>query len=158
MTMAYASAETIIQAPIERVWEVMLDIDRYQQWNPFVTHIECADTPPRLGSDLTLHVRFSSGLKRREIEQITCLEPPQDQGGELRATLVYRFTGLAHDWNLVRGQRYQYLTALSDTSTRYFTEENLTGWLSWVAPIRGVRDGFERHAQALKERCESLPV
>lgn len=153
--MAYASAETIIQAPIDQVWEVMLNIDHYQQWNPFVTHIECADRPPRLGSDLTLHVSFSSGLKRKEIEQITRLEPPQHQGDERRATLVYRFTGLAHDWNLVRGQRYQTLTALTDNTTRYFTEETLTGWLSWAAPIRGVRDGFERHAQALKQRCES---
>lgn len=149
--MPAARYEVVIERPIEQVWAVMLDIDQYQQWNPFVTHIECADTPPRLGSDLSLHVCFSNGMKRKEVERITRLEPPQDG----QAALQYQFTGLIHDWNMVRGQRLQSLEAINAAQTRYLSYENLTGWLAWAAPIKQVRDGFKRHGDALKRYCES---
>lgn len=153
--MAYAHAEVLIDAPIESVWRTMVDIDSYRRWNPFVEHIECADKPVRLGSDLTLHIHFANGKKRREIERITRLEPPSADHGVLRAALCYQFTGPIHDWNLVRGQRLQTLSATADGKTRYFTEELLTGWLAWAAPIQLVRTGFERHAAALKSYCEA---
>ncbi|MGJ8669866.1 MAG: SRPBCC domain-containing protein [Oceanococcus sp.] len=149
--MPAARSEIIINASLEQVWGVMLDIDKYREWNPFVEHIECADTPPVLGSDLTLHVAFSNGMKRQEIERITRLEVPGEQG---QAALQYQFTGPLSDWNLVRGQRLQTLVAISPQETRYVSYENLTGWLSWLAPMKQVRDGFKRHAQALKQRCE----
>lgn len=152
--MPVAQTEILIHAPIDKVWAVMLDIDNYQHWNPFVAHIECADQPPALGSDLTLHVHFSNGMKRKEVETIDRLEPPNEQG---QAALQYKFTGPISDWNLVRGQRLQSLQAVDDEQTRYSSYENLTGWASWLAPMKQVRDGFERHAQALKKRCESMP-
>lgn len=150
--MPVAHSEIIIHAPIDVVWSVMLDIDRYHEWNPFVTHIECAEQPPRLGSDLTLHVQFKNGMQRKEVETINRLEPPGTSG---KAALQYRFTGPISDWNLVRGERLQSLEALDQQTTRYQSYENLTGWVSWLAPMKQVRDGFERHAQALKARCES---
>ena len=154
--MAYARSEILIEAPIDLVWQVMLDIDQYREWNPFVEHIECADKPPKLGSDLTLHVHFSNGFKRREIERINRLEPPAERNGAIRAALQYKFTGLISDWNMVRGQRPQVLESRGSKLTHYMSEEDLTGWLAWLAPIKQVQDGFDRHAQALKARCESL--
>ncbi len=149
--MPAARTEIVIQAPIQKVWDVMLDIGRYREWNPFVTHIECADRPPALGSDLTLHVAFKNGMKRQEIETINRLEAPNPHG---RAALQYKFTGKLSDWNLVRGERLQSLEAVDAQTTRYISYEDLTGFLAWLAPIRQVQDGFDRHAQALKQRCE----
>lgn len=154
--MPSAQADTLIDAPIDLVWQIMTDIDNYRQWNPFVEHIECADTPLRLGSDLTLHIHFSNGWQRQEIERITRLEPPAEHAGIKRAALQYMFTGFLHEWNLVRGQRPQIIEQRGDGLTHYHTEETLTGWLSWATPIKQVQDGFERHAAALKARCEAL--
>jgi uncharacterized protein YndB with AHSA1/START domain len=154
--MAYAHTEILIDAPIETVWQVMLDIAEYRQWNPFVTHIACADQPPQLGSDLTLHIHFANGMQRQEIERVTRLEPPAEVNRVITAALQYQFTGALHNWNLVRGQRLQVLNITLEGKTRYVTEENLTGWLSWAAPIKQVQNGFERHAAGLKQRCESL--
>lgn len=154
--MPSAQTDILINAPLDRVWAVMTDIDSYREWNPFVEHLECADQPIRLGSDLTLHIQFANGWKRQEIERITRLEPPHPHGGTQRAVLQYTFTGFLHNWNLVRGQRPQILTARGDAQTHYHTDETLTGWLAWAAPIKQVQDGFERHAAALKARCEAL--
>ena len=154
--MPSAQAETLINAPIELVWNVMTDINKYREWNPFVEHLECADQPIQLGSDLTLHVHFANGWKRQEIERITRLEPPHDHNGTRQAVLQYTFTGFLHDWNLVRGQRPQIIQARDANLTQYHTDETLTGWLAWAAPIKQVQDGFERHAAALKARCEAL--
>ena len=149
-----AHSEILIQAPIDTVWSVMLDTDRYPQWNPFVEQIDCADNPPKPGSDLTLHVRFGNGKRVKTWERISRLEAP----GTTRpgfAALEYVFLGIFHNLNMVRGGRLQTLEAVDARTTRYISHEDLTGWLAWLAPIKQVQDGFDRHAAALKQRCEA---
>ena len=36
-----------IDAPIDRVWAVMLDTASYGEWNPFVVEAECPSPPER---------------------------------------------------------------------------------------------------------------
>lgn len=155
--MPTAHTEILIDAPIETIWQVMTDVRAYAQWNPFVVAIDCPDPEPRIGTDLTLHVRFGNGKQVRTIERITCLDSPMtDPQGTRRARLEYRFLGLLHAFNMVRGSRHQTLEELAPGQVRYVSHEDLTGWLSWAAPIKLVQDGFERHAAALKQRSEAL--
>jgi hypothetical protein len=53
-------ASVDIDAPIERVWAVMLDTGAYAEWNPFVVHVECA-SPPKVCDPIKLHVRWANG-------------------------------------------------------------------------------------------------
>ena len=56
----------------------------------------------------------------------------------------------------MRGRRLQSLEELAPGTTRYRTRERLTGALAVLVPASALRDGFERHAAALRARAEGL--
>lgn len=145
----------MIEAPIDLVWEVMLDTDRYPEWNPFVVRIDRGADPLALGDPLVLHVRWHTGGGARSTERISKLEGPDQHGGR-RALLEYEYHGPYSRAGLVRGRRRQELARIDGAVTSYTTTERLRGGLAWAAPIVKIRDGFDRHATALKARAESL--
>jgi hypothetical protein len=154
--MGRAQAAEVIEAPIELVWEVVLDTERYPEWNPFVVRI---DRPRHrqieVGDPVVLHVRWHTGGRTTSAERVTQMEGPEQHGGR-RAVLEYQYRGAFSGPGLVRGRRRQELARLADDATSYSTFEHLRGALAWAAPITKVRDGFERHAAALKARAEAL--
>ncbi|PCC68392.1 Polyketide cyclase / dehydrase and lipid transport [Nannocystis exedens] len=152
MPRPFAEASIDIDAPPARVWTVMLDLDRYHEWNPFIVAIDHAG-PPALGSAMRLHVRWNDGTGARSGEQITALVAPD---GERPGRLAYRFTGLLPTLGLVRATRVQQVAPLPAGRTRYFTREEFTGLLTRFLPLAKVQDGFDRHARALKARAEAL--
>lgn len=146
-----AEATAQIEAPVEVVWAVMLDLGAYPAWNPFVVRVDGpAGRPATVGDELVLHVRWASGRGVTTHERITRLEPP----GGGRAVLEYDFGGPLATLGLVRGRRLQEVEGGPAGSTRYRTAERLHGLLAFAAPIGRVQDGFERHAAALKARAE----
>jgi hypothetical protein len=145
-----------IHAPLELVWQVMLDTGAYGEWNPFVVR---ADTPlpPAVGNPIVLHVRWSDGRSTRSPERITAIEPPAiDSEGTATALLSYRYEGLPSRLGLVRGTRHQRLTQHPGGPTTYDTVEEFTGPLVRLAGPARVTDGFRRHAEGLRQRAESL--
>ena len=76
------SAAAEIDAPLETVWSVLTDTDRYPEWNPFVVRVEC-EQPPHVGTPIRLHVEFAGG-KQVAPERITVVEPPYDDEGMRR--------------------------------------------------------------------------
>jgi uncharacterized protein YndB with AHSA1/START domain len=148
------AAEVEVAAPIDVVWSVMLDTDRYPEWNPFITEVE-SDGPPEVGRALRLHVAFTGGKQVVSPERITAVEPPA--GSDRRqARLTYVYEGWPSRLWLVRGTRHQRLTEQAAGTTRYETVEEFSGPLVPLAGPDRVAEGFRRHAQALKERAESL--
>ena len=151
--MPTARAEATIAAPIDVVWDVMLDAGAYPRWNPFIVRFDLlGGDEPAVGDRVRLHVEWHTGGRARATERITALEPPTAGA----ALLEYAYGGPVAALGLVRGRRQQRLTALDDATTLYDTDETLVGWASRLAPIAKVQDGFERHAAALKERSEAL--
>lgn len=149
------SAAVDIDAPLDTVWAVMTDTDRYPEWNPFVVSVE-TDGPPQVGTPIKLHVEFSSGKQVVSPERITVLEPPYDDDGTRRATLAYVFEGWPAKLGLVRGTRWQRLSQEPGGVTRYETVEEFSGPLVPLAGPGRVEDGFRRHAAALRQRAEEL--
>jgi hypothetical protein len=148
--MPSAFASTVIEAPAEVVWRVMLDLAGYGEWNPFIVKVDApGGREARVGDDITLHVRFR-GARRlvASHERITRLEP--------HSLLEYQFRGPLHHTGMVRGRRVQLLERESATSVRYSTKERFIGLLAYAVPTKLVQDGFERHARALKQRAETL--
>ena len=149
------SASTDIDAPLDLVWSVMLDTERYGEWNPFVRVVECP-SPPSVGDPIRLHVEFANGKQVVSPERISLVEEPHDVGGTRRATLAYVYEGLPAKLGLVRGTRFQRLSQEPGGPTRYDTVEEFSGPLVPLAGPARVAEGFRRHAAALKARAESL--
>lgn len=155
MSGRWAHAAATIEAPIDLVWAVMLDLDAYPDWNPFVVRVDGpAGRPPAVGDDLVLHVRWASGRGITSAERVTRLEPPD--GEPRRAALEYEFGGPLAALGLVRGRRLQEVEEVDEGATRYRTSERLHGGLAFAAPLGRVQDGFERHALALGARAEAV--
>ena len=155
MAAPYAEAQVDIEAPIERVWQVMIDMPRYGEWNPFIVQVGLP-SGVRVGADLMLHVAFANGMRVKNPERILRLDAPAaGADGVVRACLEYQSRGPLHALNLVRASRPQLIERLGDGRTRYRTHETFGGLLARAVPLKQVQDGFERHAAALKRRCES---
>jgi hypothetical protein len=152
---ARPSAHVSIDAPLEVVWEVMLDTGSYGEWNPFVYRVECP-SPASVGDPITLHVRWANGKSTTSPERITDIEPPHDAAGGTTALLAYEFVGWPDRLGLVHSVRYQRLTQSPGGPTVYDTHQDLTGPLVRFAGPARIVDGFERHAQGLKKRAESI--
>lgn len=134
----------------------MLDFPAYPQWNPFILRIDGIPGAPAVGQFMTLDVQFAGGTKTRSRERISCIDPPRPSGERKQATLAYSFEGPLSTLYLVRGSRAQRLEQGAGGPTVYHTEESFRGLLRRLVPVGAVQDGFERHAQALKVRAESL--
>jgi hypothetical protein len=144
-----ATANAEIEAPIEKVWQVMLDVQRYGEWNPFIVKVD-ADGPVRVGGRFVLHVRWPGGGGARYAEQVTRLDGPSAG----RASWSYVSTRLVSTIGAVRATRVQSLESVG-AKTRYSTREDFSGWLTFALPIKKVQAGFDAHAAALKKRAES---
>jgi hypothetical protein len=154
MPQARPGATVSIDAPLERVWAVMTDVAAYGEWNPTVYRIECP-TPPRPGDAIVLHVRWAHGRSSVSPERISLVEPPYQDDGIRRATLAYVYEGLPARIGLVRGVRHQRLSQVAGGATVYDTVEEFSGPLVALAGPGRVAEGFRRHAEALKARCEN---
>lgn len=149
------SAQIAIEAPLELVWQIMLDTERYGEWNPFVERVETPQ-PAAVGNPIVLHVRWANGRRTRSPERITAIDPPSTVADTTTAALSYTFEGWPARFGLVRGTRHQRLEQVGGGMTTYRTIEEFSGPLVPLAGPARVADGFRRHAEGLKERAERM--
>jgi hypothetical protein len=136
-------AEVEIDAPIERVWEILTDLDRYGDWNPFTPKVE---TTLRIGAPVHLYVRLVGQRLMHRVEYVTRNEP-HTLGWEMK--MGARF--------LLYAERVQVLTAIEDRRTHYMTEDRFTGALRPVVLGlfgRAMERGFRDCAHGLKQAAE----
>lgn len=134
-----------IHAPVEVVWDTLLNVDAYSQWNPFTTRVE---TDFQVGSPVHLRVvfgRFNLNLTEwmREFEPLHTIAWGSDFGARVLLTAL----------------KHQTLTRTSDSSCTYRTTDHMSGLLAPVVRIlfsRAVLRGFDDTATALKDRCETI--
>ncbi len=144
MTTHCVRAETEIDAPIDRVWTILNDLDRYGDWNGFTPRVE---STLRKGDPIHLYVRLVGERPMHRVEWVTRNEP-HTLGWEMK--MGARF--------LLYAERVQVLTPLADGRTHYLTEDCFTGWLRpLVLGLFGgaMQRGFERCARDLKKHAES---
>lgn len=136
-----------IEAPIEQVWAILMDVARYPEWNPFTVSVA---TTFRIGDPVDMQVALRPGKKtRHQVEYITGFWPDR-----------YRFSwgvDVGPGW-FIKADRWQQLTDLGGGRTRYETSDEFTGigvpmMLSLMESK--VSRGFTDVARALKARAES---
>ncbi len=133
-----------IAAPAERVWQILCDLDRYAEWNPFTPRVE---TDRVVGHPVVLHVDLGGRQLQRQVEIIRAWEP-----------------GVRLSWGMTMGpawwfraQREQRVERLAADRCRYMTEDVFAGLFAPVVhALYGakVQRGFEAAALALAQRAE----
>ena len=137
-------AEVEIDAPIERVWRILTDVDGYGAWNPFTPRVE---TTLRIGDPVHLYVRLRGERLTHRVEHVT-RNQPYSLGWEMKMGARL----------LLHGERVQRLTPRDAQRTHYLSEDTFGGWL---APLvlalygRAVERGFRDCALGLKKAAES---
>jgi hypothetical protein len=133
-----------VDAPPERVWQVLTDFAAYPQWNPFIVR---AEGDARRGGRLTLRMQPVGG--RAVTFRPTVLE----------ATPARRLRWLGHllVTGIFDGEHSFTIEPLGEGRARLVQQEDFRGLL---VPLmarsldRRTLPGFERLNQALKRRAE----
>ncbi len=160
-----ATASIEINAPIDAVWSAMTDLHRYHEWNPFIVAVDHAPEHPEVGARLRLHICWKNGSRVRSWETLTRLDPPtppraadstEAAGLPRSAAMAYEFSSWLARSGIVVASRLQVISQSPGQPTLYRTEESFHGLLGRLVPFGNIEDGFRRHAEALKQRVESL--
>lgn len=139
-------AEIEIDAPPERVFDILTDLDRYEEWNPFTPSIK---STLEIGAAVRMRVRLLEGKRLfRQVEYVTANERPRKLCWGANIPLR----------PLIRADRCQTLEALELDRTRYICTDEISGWLTPIVMRyfgAAMQRGFEDCAFALKQRAES---
>jgi len=143
-----------IHAPVELVWEILVDFARYPEWNPLNRFFRL-DTRAAAGHTVTFGPRWgpyhSDTLGEAAFTQRETLTVWDEN-----CCLAY---GVVSPW--LNAERVQYLAPVASDRTRYYTYERTSGVLApFVRRIYGHRivAGFTANGLALKRRAEASHV
>ena len=134
-----------IEAPVEKAWEILSDLERYGEWNPFLIKVESNKV---LGDPTILHVKWIGAKK-------SFIQPEILTGYEENKKICWGMS-----WKpsfLLKANRCQTLQQLSENRCTYRSEETFSGLFSHLTVFlfkKKIVDGFEATARALKERAE----
>lgn len=132
--------EIQIDAPVEKVWEMLMDFETYPQWNPFVKSLE-GDI--RAGGSINVKL---PGMTFKPIIQV--VKPNKE------------FRWLGHLWikGLFDGEHCFQLEEQADGKTRFIHSENFSGILVPLFRkqlLTKTKLGFEAMNKSLKSRVEA---
>jgi hypothetical protein len=136
--------EISINAPPERVWQLLTDFASFPQWNPFIRR---ASGEPREGAQLEVYLQPSGAKGMTFRPKVLKAEPNR----ELRWLGHFLIPGLFD------GEHIFTIEPLDAGRVRFVQRELFTGMLvplfaRWLS--KDTRRGFEEMNQALKLRAE----
>ncbi len=137
-------AAIAIDAPAERVWQVVSDFARYPEWNPFIVR---AAGVPRVGERLDVTI-VAPGVKPATFRpRVLDVEP----GRLIRWKGEFKLPGLFD------GRHALIVDPLDDERSRFTTHEDVSGiLLPFLGSVMAAsQQGFELMARAVKERAEA---
>ena len=136
-------ASIAIDAPVERVWSVLVDLKRYSEWNTFVPSMQSSF---QVGDPLTMQVQMRKNLRTQSTLTITTIDPYRMLAWKARTP----------PW-LLSVERSQMLLPIDEQSTEYRTREVYSGIFAPVLKIlfgKDLQRGFQVVAHDLKDRAE----
>ena len=143
--MRELQASIEIDAPTERVWDVLSDLSRYEEWNPFMTQ-----AAGELVEGAKLAIR---------------IQPPGGRQMEFRPTVLevqprrsVRWLGRFILPGIFDGEHTLAVEPVGDSAARFTQRERFSGVLTAFAGklFNRTQAGFEAMNEALKRRCESI--
>lgn len=134
-----------IAAPADVVWEVITDVARYPEWNPFQVEMQTSFKP---GDAIDMQVKLLAKPQAQR-EWVTEFVPGK--------RFAYRMKPVP--LNTLSSQRSHDVEALGPNRTRYRSYFHLKGWLHpVVVGLLGgkLQAGFAGMTAALHQRAEEL--
>jgi hypothetical protein len=140
----------MIKAPVQLVWSIMVDFDRYPEWNPLNRFFRL-DAGAEVGGTVTFGPRWGpydnnelgdAGFTQRETLTVW----------EENCCLAY---SAISPW--LNAERVQYVSPGPGDTTRYHTYERTSGILAPMVRMlyrRRIVTGFTANGVALKKRAE----
>lgn len=141
--MIQIETELIINAPIQRVWEILTDFDKHQRWNPFIKSI--------------------SGQKEVGKKIKVTLHPPGSKIMTFSPRILVlkkekelRWKGQLFIPGLFDGEHYFLLEELDESTTLFIHGEKFSGILLGIIKktLSKTHIGFEMMNKSLKLLCE----
>jgi hypothetical protein len=169
------AASVEIDAPPALVWEVLTDLDRYPEWNPFTISLVAAlrdgIPTPANGSrrrptvtSLRSVIAVRSTLRESDAVDLTVRMARLGRTLEQREHVREVREGERIRWGmkvgapwLLSGERDQRIEPLAGERSRYTTEDAIAGALAplvWAIFGPSLEDGFTSMARALKAEAE----
>ena len=134
-----------IQAPAERVWQLLTDFESFPQWNPFIRR---AKGNVQAGERLEVNIQPSGASGMTFRPTVLKAEPNRE----------LRWLGHLLIPGLFDGEHIFNIEPLGTNRVRFVQREIFTGLLVWLF-ARGLdtktRLGFEEMNRALKVRAEA---
>lgn len=136
--------EIEIQASPEQVWQILTDLNKYPEWNPFIHH---AQGEVKAGENVD--ITFRSGSKEMTLHcQVMDVNPGKE--------FCWQYH-VIHS-SLFRGEHHFTIEPIGSHCVRFIDREVFNGWL---VPLQAKdidtnsRLGFEAMDKALKVRAEA---
>jgi len=145
-----ASIRTEIAAPAALVWDVLVDLDKYNLWNPLNRRVE---STLKIGDDVKLYISDAdlSQAGAVFVHRLQVLDPPRH--------LAWGWTSDGPAEQGVRTRRDQYVEALGAERCTYYTTDTFVG--PGAAPLfdlyaAQIKSSFDALAASLKVHAERL--
>lgn len=135
--MKSCHTEIIINAPISKVWDILIDVERYPDWNPSVAKIWGTLKEGRL--------IFAHILPLKNVFPIQIISLKEEQ------ELIWKGTLLSS--GIMKGEHYYQLKDLGNGQTKLEHGERFTGVASALIPaalISRMQANYKYHNQKLK--------
>ncbi|RLC94436.1 MAG: hypothetical protein DRI39_02925 [Chloroflexi bacterium] len=147
--MKVVRSEIDIDAPAERVWNIVVDLARYPEWNPFTPRIGAESIV--VGKEFTLDCWMTEKqLLRDEKEVFLAYEPEQYR--------VCWGTSRTRGRPGIKSFRWQICQPLDGHRTHFINYEEFHGVLAPLVNLlygKKLQRAFDRYCRALKGRAES---
>ena len=161
-----------IQAPPTYVWNAIVNVSEYKEWNTFVPDVTITkQTSPQattstieLGSRMTFDVQMTKDTKTKSKEVVNHFETlPQagvDSSGKItRIHWVLDNAGSMAPTFIIKAERTNEIEETAGGFTRYRTWEVFGGWsasvIRWMYG-EALRERFQDWSRDLKKRAEEL--
>ena len=147
--MKLVRSEIEINAPAQKIWNIIIDFEHYPEWNTFT---------PRLGvKRIVVGEEFTLDCQMTEKQLLK---------DEHEAFLVYEPEKYKISWGTSRTRgrpgiksfRWQICEPLDDRRTHFINYEEFYGVLAPVVNLlysKKLQRAYDRYCQALKKRAES---
>ncbi len=141
-------AEIDINVPVDVIWEILTDVQKYPEWNPFTPIVE---TNFKLNSIVYLEVAMNKRQPRLLVQDKLFVFDPEKKE-------ICWGANRKGGPRILTSNRWQILEEISANKTRYVTSENPKGILGPLVRMmyqRDIKRGFEDVCKALKTRAEA---